>query len=53
MGPQNFTNKSQQIIQQAALIAEQNGQPHIEPPHLFLAFLNDGEGLALICLLDL
>jgi ATP-dependent Clp protease ATP-binding subunit ClpB len=45
MGPQNFTNKSQQIIQQAALIAEQNGQPHIDPPHLFLAFLNDGDGI--------
>ena len=45
MGPQNFTNKSQQIIQQAALIAEQNGQPHIDPPHLFLAFLTTETGL--------
>jgi ATP-dependent Clp protease ATP-binding subunit ClpA len=45
MNPQNFTNKSQEAIQAAARIADQNGQPQIEPPHLFLAFLEDEEGI--------
>lgn len=45
MNPQNFTHKSQEAIQQAARIADQNGQPHIEPPHLFLAFLEDEDGI--------
>lgn len=43
MIPQNFTNKSQEAIQNAARIAHENGQPQIEPPHLFLAFLHDRE----------
>lgn len=43
MIPQNFTNKSQEAIQVAARIAHENGQTQIEPPHLFLAFLNDRE----------
>jgi ATP-dependent Clp protease ATP-binding subunit ClpB len=47
MIPPNFTNRSQQIIQIAARIAETNGQPHIEPPHLFLAFLEDQESIVL------
>lgn len=46
MIPPNFTNRSQQIIQNAARVAEENGQPHVEPPHLFLAFLQDSEGIA-------
>ena len=45
MMPQNFTNKSQEAIQQAARIAHENGQPQVEPAHLFLAFLQDKEGL--------
>jgi len=45
MNPQNFTHKSQETIQNAARIAEQNGQPQIEPPHLFFAFLDDEEGI--------
>lgn len=45
MNPQNFTNKSQETIQLAARIAHENGQPQIEPPHLFLAFLQDPESI--------
>ncbi len=45
MNPQNFTHKSQEAIQNAARIAEHNGQAQIEPPHLFLAFLDDEEGI--------
>jgi ATP-dependent Clp protease ATP-binding subunit ClpB len=45
MLPPNFTNRSQQILQAAARIADENGQPHVEPPHLFMAFLDDTEGI--------
>lgn len=45
MTPQNFTNKSQQMIQLAAQIAQKNGQQQVEPPHLFFAFLEDEEGV--------
>lgn len=45
MIPQNFTNKSQEAIQNAARIANESGQEHVEPPHLFLAFLKDEEGV--------
>ena len=45
MIPQNFTNKSQEIIQNAAKIAYDNGQGQIEPPHLFFALLEDTEGV--------
>ncbi len=45
MTPNNFTNKSQEAIQRAAQIAIQNGQPQVEPPHLFFAFLDDEEGV--------
>ncbi|MFA5062055.1 MAG: ATP-dependent chaperone ClpB [Patescibacteria group bacterium] len=45
MIPQNFTNKSQEIIQNAAKIAFENGQQQIEPPHLFFALLDDIEGI--------
>jgi ATP-dependent Clp protease ATP-binding subunit ClpB len=47
MNPQNFTNKSQEIIQIAARIAHENGQAQIEPPHLFLAFLQDTESIVI------
>ncbi len=45
MLPPNFTNRSQQILQTAARLADENGQPHVEPPHLFRAFLEDTEGI--------
>ncbi len=45
MIPQNFTNKSQEIIQNAARIAYENGQSQIEPPHLFFALLEDTDGV--------
>ena len=45
MIPQNFTNKSQEIIQNAARIAYENGQGQIEPPHLFFALLEDTDGV--------
>ncbi len=44
MMPQNFTHKSQEAIQTAARLAHENGQAQIEPPHLFLAFIQDKEG---------
>lgn len=47
MGPQNFTNKSQEALQNAAQISSENGQPYIEPPHLFLALLLQEEGLVI------
>ncbi|HAZ29125.1 MAG TPA: ATP-dependent chaperone ClpB [Candidatus Magasanikbacteria bacterium] len=45
MNPQNFTQKSQEAIQRAQEIAHENGQPQIEPPHLFLALLTEPEGV--------
>ncbi|MFH1292126.1 MAG: ATP-dependent chaperone ClpB [bacterium] len=45
MIPQNFTNKSQEMLQNAALIAGRNGQPQVEPPHLFFALLEDEESI--------
>jgi len=45
MMPQNFTNKSQEMIQNAAQIAFDNGQPQVEPPHLFFALLEDTDGV--------
>lgn len=47
MIPQNFTHKSQEALQHAAQIAQKNGQPHVEPPHLFLALLEQTEGVVL------
>jgi len=45
MFPQNFTNKSQELLQLSAQIATQNGQQQVEPPHLFFAMLEEEEGL--------
>ncbi|MBU0545673.1 AAA family ATPase, partial [Patescibacteria group bacterium] len=45
MFPQNFTNKSQEAIQNAARIAGENGHAQVEPPHLFASLLQDGEGI--------
>ena len=44
MIPQNFTQKSQEALQNASMIANQNGQPQIEPPHLFFALLEQEDG---------
>ncbi|OGH71585.1 MAG: ATP-dependent chaperone ClpB [Candidatus Magasanikbacteria bacterium RIFCSPLOWO2_12_FULL_43_12] len=45
MFPQNFTNKSQEAIQNAAKIAAENGQPQVDPPHLFVALLAQEDGV--------
>ncbi len=45
MLPQNFTHKSQEMIQNAAKIATENGQPQVEPPHLFFALIEDQESV--------
>ncbi|MBI2436656.1 MAG: ATP-dependent chaperone ClpB [Candidatus Magasanikbacteria bacterium] len=45
MMPQNFTLKSQEAIQTAQQIAHENGQQQVEPPHLFLALLEQEEGV--------
>ncbi|MBI2444426.1 MAG: ATP-dependent chaperone ClpB [Candidatus Magasanikbacteria bacterium] len=45
MNPQNFTHKSQEAIQAAARIANEYGQAQVEPPHLFLALLEDEENI--------
>lgn len=45
MNPQNFTHKSQEALQRAAAISSENGQPHVEPPHLFQALLEQEDGV--------
>ncbi len=45
MFPQNFTTKSQEAIQNAARVAGENGQPQVEPPHLFMSLIQDSDGL--------
>jgi len=45
MIPQNFTTKSQEALQRAHALAHDNGQPQIEPPHLFFALLEQEEGV--------
>src|SRR3989338_10737277 len=47
MPPQNFTHKSQEAIESAQEIATENGQQQVEPPHLFLALLQQDEGVVL------
>jgi len=47
MNPQNFTNKSQEALQRASIIANENGQPQVEPPHLFFALLEQEEGVVI------
>jgi ATP-dependent Clp protease ATP-binding subunit ClpB len=46
LNPQNFTQKSQEAIQIASQIAQENNHPQVEPPHLFLALLQDEESVA-------
>ena len=47
INPQDFTQKSQEALQSAAEIAQEYGQLHVEPPHLFLALLSQEEGVVL------
>ncbi len=41
-----FTEKAQAALQEAAQQAQERGQQAIEPEHLLLALLNQGEGIA-------
>jgi ATP-dependent Clp protease ATP-binding subunit ClpB len=45
MIPQNFTTKSQEALQLAQQMALQNGQQSLEPVHLFVALLEQQEGV--------
>ncbi len=40
-----FTLKSQEAIQQASSLANENGQPEVLPMHLLMALLEDKEGI--------
>ena len=40
-----FTLKSQEAIQQASSLANENGQPEVQPVHLLTALLEDKEGI--------
>ena len=41
----NFTIKSQEVIQKAIQIAQSNGNQAIEPEHLLKAVITQGEGV--------
>lgn len=45
MNPQNFTHKSQEVIQRAFEIARENGQSYIQPEHLLLALITQEGGV--------
>ncbi len=45
MMPQNFTTKSQEALQLAHQLALQNGHAGMEPVHLFLALLEQDDGV--------
>ena len=47
LNPQQFTNKSQEALQQASYIANENNQPQIEPPHLFMALIEQRDGVVI------
>jgi len=47
MNPQNFTNKSQEALQKASDISHANGQPQVEPSHLFLSLLQQEDGIVI------
>ncbi len=51
--PQNFTNKSQEALQRASQIANESGQPQIEPPHLFMALISQEDGVVVSILTKL
>ncbi len=50
MIPQNFTHKSQEAIQAAQTLANEYGHPQVEPPHLFLALLQQQDGVVVAAL---
>ena len=43
---ENYTNKSQEAIQQAATAATVNGNPAVEPAHILVALLEQSDGIA-------
>lgn len=43
--PNKFTNKSQEALQRASQIAHESSQPQVEPPHLFMALLEQEDGV--------
>jgi ATP-dependent Clp protease ATP-binding subunit ClpB len=45
MLPNNFTHKSQEALQIAQQLAQSHGQPSLEPLHLFLALLEQDDGV--------
>ena len=45
MIPHNFTHKSQEAMQRASVVANENGQPQVEPPHVFSALLEQEDGV--------
>ena len=45
MMPNNFTHKTQEALQRGSAIANEKGQPQMEPPHLFFALLEQEEGV--------
>lgn len=45
MNPQQFTHKSQEALQTAQEIAEQNGQHQVHPQHLLLALVTQDGGV--------
>ncbi|MFH1789514.1 MAG: ATP-dependent chaperone ClpB [bacterium] len=45
MIPQNFTSKAQEKLQQAAGVANGNGQQAVDPVHLFFALLEDDDSI--------
>jgi len=47
MIPNNFTHKTQEALQRGSAIANENGQPQMEPPHLFFALLEQEEGVVI------
>jgi ATP-dependent Clp protease ATP-binding subunit ClpB len=47
MNPQNFTHKSQEALQRASQIANENEQQQVEPPHLFFALLEQEDGVVI------
>ncbi|MBQ0030941.1 MAG: ATP-dependent chaperone ClpB [Paludibacteraceae bacterium] len=46
MNIQNFTIKSQEVVQEAANIAQRNGQQYVEPVHFLKALLQVGDSVA-------
>lgn len=53
MVPNNFTNKSQEALQNAHQISLDNGQPQIEPIHLFKALIEQEDSIVVSTILKL